>query len=120
MPPFLVGIGEFNKEEYNNFVGTKIMSMSQVLQQELTRGLLFSPDLYWWLNPRSLYSYSITEITAIGESMVDRMAMRRNEWRAWVGMTPDDEMEELLALENYIPASKLGDQKKLKGGGGNE
>lgn len=117
VPPFLVGIGDFDKEEYNNFVGTKIMSMSQVIQQELTRGLLFSPDLYWWLNPRSLYSYSITEITAIGESMVDRMAMRRNEWRAWVGMTPDSDMEELLALENYIPANKLGDQKKLNGGG---
>lgn len=116
VPPFLVGIGDFNKEEYNNFIGTKLMSMSQAIQQELTRGLLYSPDLYWWFNPRSLYSYSISEITAIGESMVDRMAMRRNEWRAWVGMTPDDEMDELLALENYIPAAKLGDQKKLNGG----
>lgn len=120
VPPFLVGIGEFKKEEYNNFIGTKIMSMSQAIQQELTRGLLYSPDLYWWFNPRSLYSYSISEITQIGQSMVDRMAMRRNEWRAWVGMTPDDEMEELLALENFIPADRLGDQKKLIGGENNE
>lgn len=116
VPPFLVGIGEFDKDAYNNFIGTKIMSVAQVIQQELTRGLLYSPDYYWWLNPRSLYSYSISEITVIGAEMVDRMAMRRNEWRAWVGMTPDDEMEELLALENYIPADRLGDQKKLTGG----
>lgn len=117
VPPFLVGVGDFDKEEYNNFIGTKLMSMSQVIQQELTRCLLFSPDLYWWFNPRSLYSYSISEITDIGGAMVDRMAMRRNEWRAWVGMTPDEEMEELLALENYVPIDKLGDQKKLNGGG---
>lgn len=116
IPPFLVGVGEFDKDEYNKFIGSEIMSMAQVIQQEMTRGLLYSPDLYWWLNPRSLYSYSITEITTIGSEMVDRMAMRRNEWRAWIGMTPDPDMEELLALENYIPASKLGDQKKLIGG----
>lgn len=116
VPPFLVGVGDFDKEEYNNFVGTKILSFSQAIQQEMTRGLLYSPDLYWWFNPRSLYSYSISEITAIGGEMVDRMAMRRNEWRAWVGMTPDPEMEELLALENFVPADRLGDQKKLNGG----
>ena len=45
------------------------------------------------------------------------MAMRRNELRDWIGLEPDDEMDELLALENYIPASKLGDQKKLNKGG---
>lgn len=116
VPPFLVGVGDFNKDEYNNFIGTKVMSMSQAIQQELTRCLLYSPDLYWWFNPRSLYSYSITEINAIGKDMCDRMAMRRNEWRAWIGMTPDPDMEELLALENFVPADRLGDQKKLNGG----
>ena len=29
---------------------------------------------------------------------------------------PDPEMNQLLALENYIPVEKLGDQKKLNGG----
>ena len=48
--------------------------------------------------------------------MVDRMAMRRNEWRDWMGLEYDPEMEELLALENYIPANRLGDQSKLTGG----
>ena len=49
--------------------------------------------------------------------MVDRMAMRRNEWRDWVGLPPDEDMSDLLALENYIPADRVGDQKKLNGGG---
>jgi hypothetical protein len=36
-------------------------------------------------------------------------------------LPPDDEMEDLLALENYIPEDRLGDQKKLnpKGGASN-
>ena len=120
IPPFLVGVGNFDRDEYNKFIGSEIMSLAQALQQEMTRGLLYSSDYYWWFNPRSLYSYSISEITKVGGAMVDRMAMRRNEWRQWIGMTPDPEMEELLALENFIPADRLGDQKKLIGGEGNK
>ena len=119
VPPFLVGVGDFNKEEFNNFIATRLMPKAISIEQELTRKLLYSPDLYWRFNPRSLYSYSLTEIIEAGSAMVDRMTMRRNEWRDWVGMAPDDEMDELLALENYIPASMLGQQKKLIGGDNN-
>ena len=89
----------------------------QIIEQELTRKLLDSPELYWHLNSRSLMAYSMDEIVKAGQAMVDRMALRRNEWRDWVGMDPDPEMEELLALENFIPADRLGDQKKLNGSG---
>lgn len=117
MPPFLVGVGEFKADEYNNFIGGGVMSIAQTLQQELTRGLLYSPDLYWRFNPRSLYAYSLTDINAIGTAMNDRAAMTRNEWRDWIGMGPREDMEELIMLENYLPVSRLGDQKKLNGGG---
>ena len=119
IPPFLVGVGDYKKEEFNNFISTRVLSVAKVIEQTFTKGLLYSPDLYWRFNSRSLYSYDLSEIVTAGSAMVDRMAMRRNEWRDWVGMSPDEEMEELLALENYIPASKLGDQKKLNGGDGN-
>ena len=119
VPAFMVGVGNFNRDEYDNFITTTVMSIAQVIEQELTRKLLYSPDYHITFNPRSLHSYSITELVSAGKELVDRMAMRRNEWRDWLGLSPDEDMEELLALENYIPADRLGDQKKLKGEGDN-
>ncbi len=113
IPAFMVGVGKFEEEEYNNFITSRIMGVAKYIEQEFTRKLLYSKDLYFKFNPRSLYNYKLTELITAGGEMVDRMAMRRNEWRDWVGLTPDDEMDDLLALENYIPADKLGDQKKL-------
>lgn len=99
---------------------TRVLSVAKSIEQELTRKLLFSPDLYWRFNNRSLLSYDIGELVTAGSEMVDRMALRRNEWRDWIGLPPDEDMDELLALENYIPADRLGDQAKLTGGGGED
>lgn len=120
VPPFLVGVGTFNAEEYNNFIGSRVMAMAKVIEQELTRKLLYAPDLYWRFNPRSLYTYSLPDIITAGQSMVDRAAMTRNEWRDWIGMGPRSDMEEIVLLENYLPIDRLGDQKKLNGGENNE
>lgn len=117
VPAFLVGVGSYNKDEYNNFIRSRLMPFAMGIQQVLTKGLLISPDLYWQFNPRSLYAYSMQEIIAAGAAMLDRMAMRRNELRDWIGMSADPEMHELLALENFLPITQLGNQKKLKGGG---
>ena len=117
IPPFLVGIGEFKLDEYQHFVTTKLMAVARVIEQTMTRGLLWSPDLYLSFNPRSLYNYSLSELVAVGTQLIDHMAMRRNELRDWIGLPPDEEMDKLLALENYIPAARLGDQKKLTEGG---
>lgn len=113
VPAFFLGVGEFDKEEYNNFINTRIMSIGQRIAQTLTRDLLINPNWYFRLNPRSLYAYDLKELVEAGKEMVDRTAMRRNEWRNWVGLDPDEEMEELIVLENYIPANKIGDQSKL-------
>ena len=113
VPPFVLGVGDFYQEEWNNFIDSTIMPIALNIQQELTRKLLYSPDLYFKFNQRSLYTYSLQETISAGAEMVDRMALRRNEWRDWVGLPPDKEMSELLALENYIPADRLGDQGKL-------
>lgn len=118
VPPFVLGVGDFKREEWNNFISTMIMPVAQNIEQVLTRGLLLDPDLFFRCNPRSLLNYSMDELVRAGAEMVDRMALRRNEWRDWVGLPPDPDMTELLALENYIPADRLGDQKKLLGGEG--
>lgn len=123
MPPFLVGAGEFKAAEFDWFVSTQLATPARIIEQELTRKLLISPDMYWHFNNRSLMNYDIRKIVEAGSEMVDRMALRRNEWREWLGLPPDADMDELLALENFVPADRLGDQKKLKkqkGGGKDE
>lgn len=117
VPSFLVGVGEFKREEFNWFVSTRVMAVAKSVEQELTKKLLYSPELYWRFNHRSLLNYDIGELVNAGKEMVDRIALRRNEWRDWLGFAPDPDMDELLALENYIPADRLGDQGKLVGGG---
>lgn len=116
IPPFVLGVGDFHREAWNNFINATIMPIARILEQEFTKKLLVSPVLFFRFNSWSLYSYSITELVSAGAEMVDRMALRRNEWRSWVNMPPDPDMNELLALENYIPADRLGDQEKLTGG----
>lgn len=118
IPPFMLGVGEFHREAWNNFVSSTLMPLAKAMEQEFSRKLLADPQTFFRFNSRSLYSYSITELVSAGAEMVDRMALRRNEWRGWLGLSPDPEMTELLALENYIPENKLGDQKKLVQEGG--
>ena len=118
VPSFVLGVGTFNRDEWNNFINSKIMPIARMIEQELTKKLLYSPNRFFRFNSWSLFSYSITELVSAGAEMVDRLALRRNEWRSWVNMPPDPEMNEIIALENYLPASKLGDQKKLIQDGG--
>lgn len=116
VPPFVLGVGDFSKTAWNNFVSTVLKPLAETIAQELTKKLLYSSDLYFRFNPRALLDYDITELVKAGGAMVDRMAMRRNEWRDWMGLPYDPEMDELLALENYLPVDRLGDQNKLTGG----
>lgn len=118
IPPFILGVGDFNRDAFNNFVNTTIMPLARVIEQELTKKLLGDSNWFFCMNPWSLYSYSINELVSAGAEMVDRMALTRNEWRAWLNLPPKEGMDELLALENYLPVDRLGDQGKLIQNGG--
>ena len=113
VPPYMVGVGTYSKDEYRNFINTRVLAVAKIIEQELTKKLLYSEEMYFKFSSMSLYSYDLPELVSAGTQLVDHMAIRRNELRDWLGLSPDPEMQDLLALENYIPEARLGDQKKL-------
>lgn len=120
VPPFLVGAGKFDAEEFNNFISSRVLPIARGIEQELTKKLLINPNWFFRFNPRSLYSYSITDLMEVGCNGVDRAILTRNEVRDSLGYDPFEGGDEPTILENHIPYAKIGDQKKLIQKGGDD
>lgn len=117
VPPFFLGVGSFNKDEYNNFVRTRVKSIADVFQQTLTKGLLQNPNWYFKCNSKSLMAYDTKELAEIGMNLYIRGIYTGNDVLNLIGDSPKDGLDELIILENFIPQGMIGEQKKLRTGG---
>lgn len=113
VPPFLLGVGEYKREEWNTFVQTKVRAIAQNIQQEMTRCLIISPKWYLKLNYWSLMDFDLKAVSDILLAGADRGFVNGDEWRDRMNLAPAG-LKEYNVLENYIPIDKTGDQNKLK------
>ena len=112
VPAFLLGVGEYNQKEWNNFVQTKIRAIALNIQQEMTRVLILSPKWYLMLNFWSLMDYDLKSTSDILLAGADRGYVNGDEWRNKMHLTPAG-LKDFKVLENYIPYEDSGKQKKL-------
>lgn len=112
VPPFLLGVGAFNRDEWNNFVQTKVKAIATNIQQEMTRCLILSPKWYLFLNYWSLMDYDPQQMSSVLLAGADRGFVNGDEWRDRMHMAPAG-LKEYKVLENYIPYGDSGNQKKL-------
>lgn len=117
VPPFVLGVGEYNQQAWNNFVNTKIGSICKSIEQAFTKGLILSPKWYFRFNRFSLLEWDAKEITNVYCQLFKSGVVLGNEIRDKLGMGPLDGLDKPIILENYIPVEEIGNQKKLKGGG---
>lgn len=115
VPPFLLGVGTFNRDEWNNFVSTTIMTLVKSIEQEMTRKLILNPKWYLKFNVLSLMEYDLQTISTVYTAYGDRGWVSGNEARDRLGMSPVDGLDEYKVLENYIPVDQSGLQKKISG-----
>lgn len=113
VPAFLLGVGNYNQKEWEMFINTTVLSIVTELQQEMTKKLITSPKMYLRFNYWSLLNWDIKTISDVLLAGSDRGFISGNEYRDRIGFEPREGLNELRVLENYIPYSMSGQQKKL-------
>ena len=114
VPAFLLGVGSYNREEWNTFIQTKVRVISQNIAQEMTRALITSHKWYLQFNYWSLIDYDMKAISDVLLAGSDRGFVNGDEWRDRMHMAPAG-LTEFRVLENYIPGDMAGQQSKLVG-----
>lgn len=117
IPPFLLGVGDYDQKAWNAFVQNTVREIALNIAQEMTRKLILSPQWYLRFNVKSLMDWDLKTISDIYLAASDRGFIDGNEFRDKIGADPRDELGELRILENYLPWDMSGLQKKLIQGG---
>lgn len=117
VPAFTLGVGSYNKDEWNSFIQNRVRPIAQEIEQEITKKLIISPKWYVKFNISSLMDWDIKTIADVFGSLSNMGIVTGNEVRNKLNMSPLDGLDELRILENYIPADMIGSQKKLNTGG---
>jgi len=113
VPPFVLGVGEYDKDAWNGFIANTVRIIAEEIEQELTRKLILNPKWYVKFNILSLMDWDIQTIANVFGSLSDRGFVTGNEVRDRIGMSPKEGLDELRILENYIPYDMSALQKKL-------
>lgn len=113
IPPFLLGVGEYDAAAWNSFIQNTIRPLAQSIAQELTKKLILSPKWYIKFNDLSLMDWDLQKISTVFCALGDRGYVTGNEVRDRIGLNPLDGLDEPRILENYLPWDMSGLQKKL-------
>ena len=113
VPPFVLGVGKYDRMEWNSFIQNTIGPIATGMQQELTKKLILSERWYLKFNTRNLMDWDLNSLYSVYGGLSDKGIVTGNEVRDIMGMSPMEGLDELRILENYIPADRIGDQKKL-------
>ena len=113
VPAFLLGVGDYDKQAWNNFVQNTVRPIAIGIQQEMTKKLILSPKWYVKFNVLSLMDWDLQTLYTVFGGLSDKGIVTGNEVRDRIGMSPMEGLDELRLLENYLPIDRLGDQKKL-------
>lgn len=111
-PAFMLGVGEYKRDEWNQFIQTRIMGLAKMLMQELTNKLLINPNWYLQMNVWSFLDYDLRTVSDVLLAGSDRGFVNGDEWRDRMNLSPAG-LKEFRVLENYIPWDMAGQQKKL-------
>lgn len=113
VPPFVLGVGEYNQKAWNSFIQNKIRPICLSIAQEMTKKLILSPKMYLRFNTLSLMDWDLQTLATVFGSLSDRGIVNGNEVRDRLGMSPVDGLDEYRILENYIGIDYTNQQKKL-------
>lgn len=123
MPLHVLNLDKFDEKAENNFIKNKIIPRLINIEEEMMYTLFSKEELavrFIKFNVNGLLRGTLTERVDYYTKMFQIGAMTQNEIRRREDMNDIEGGDVPLMLENYLPSSLLGQQKKINSEGGDE